>query len=103
MTKAGSVAEASGFATTWPFSQGSMLIDRELARNITAWALTCMSPAELHSYSQRRLMWMYIDHLKRLLLELTPSMEIEDPPRGYPKDQCSDATFESNTDNADHR
>jgi hypothetical protein len=53
---------------TWPFSAGSMLIDKELAQNITAWALTCMSPAELHSYSQRRLMGMYLEgFLKRAI------------------------------------
>src|SRR5258707_15257823 len=53
---------------TWPFSEGSMLIDKELARNITAWALTCMSPAELRSYSQRQLMGMYLEScLKRAI------------------------------------
>ncbi len=44
----------------WPYCECSGLIDRDLARSIREWALTEMTEAELHSYSQRRLLRIYI-------------------------------------------
>lgn len=45
----------------WPYSACSGILDRKLAANIRAWALTHMSQAELHSYSQRQLLSMYLE------------------------------------------
>ena len=59
----------------WPYSAGSGIIDRKLAANIRAWALTHMSEAELHSYSQRQLLSMYLEqHIRPTLETVAPWM-----------------------------
>jgi hypothetical protein len=45
----------------WPYSACSGILDREFAANIRVWALTHMSQAQLHSYSQRQLLSMYLE------------------------------------------
>src|SRR6267154_4039325 len=52
--------------SAWPYSACSGILDRKLAANIRAWALTSkngphMTEAELHSYSQGRLLSMYLE------------------------------------------
>jgi hypothetical protein len=51
----------------WPFNRNTDIMDRDLARSIRAWALTCMTEAELRSYSQQQLLLMYIGHLDDVL------------------------------------
>jgi hypothetical protein len=61
----------------WPYSAGSGIIDRKLAANIRAWALTHMSEAELHSYSQRQLLSMYLEqHIRPTLERVAPWMRM---------------------------
>jgi hypothetical protein len=58
------ISDSNAAAATpsgWPYSACSLIIDRKLAANIRAWALTHMSEAELHSYSQRQLLSMYLE------------------------------------------
>jgi hypothetical protein len=75
------LADAGG----WPYSESSRLIDRDLAASIRQWALTegangqPMAEAELHSYSQRQLLQMYVDHLAKVLERVRP--EMADPAR----------------------
>src|SRR5215470_2153056 len=57
------VADAATTHSAWPYSAGSGILDRKLAANIRAWALTHMSEVELHSYSQRQLLSMYLEHI----------------------------------------
>jgi hypothetical protein len=52
---------AAPTSSAWPYSACSGILDRELAANIRVWALTHMSQAELHSYSQRQLLSMYLE------------------------------------------
>jgi hypothetical protein len=52
---------AASTSSGWPYSACSGILDRKLAANIRAWALTHMSQAELHSYSQRQLLSMYLE------------------------------------------
>jgi hypothetical protein len=78
------IAEAEAPISThdgkWPYSENSGLIDRDLARSIRVWALTegangqPMAEAELHSYSQRQLLQMYVDHLAKVLERVRPEM-----------------------------
>ena len=49
----------------WPYSAGSQLIDRDLARSIREWALTEMTEAELNAKSQRQLLNLYIERYMR--------------------------------------
>jgi hypothetical protein len=81
-------SEASGAANLhdgWPYRENSGLIDRDLARSIRVWALTegangqPMAEVELHSYSQRQLLQMYVDHLAKVLERARP--EMADPER----------------------
>jgi hypothetical protein len=46
----------------WPYHRRTNILDRELAASIRRWALSdaAMSEAELHSYSQRQLLRMYL-------------------------------------------
>lgn len=75
------LADAGG----WPYSENARLIDRDLAASIRQWALTegangqPMAEAELHSYSQRQLLQMYVDHLAKILERVRP--ETADPAR----------------------
>lgn len=63
----------------WPFNRNTTIIDRKLARSIRAWALTCMTEAELRSYSQRQLLIMHIEHCGSLLGKvLRPARSPED-------------------------
>jgi hypothetical protein len=52
---------AASTPCAWPYSACSGILDRKLAANIRAWALTHMSEAELHSYSQRQLVSMHLE------------------------------------------
>jgi len=64
LTASAATPSGAGSSTSaWPYSAGSGIIDRKLAANIRAWALTHMSAAELHSYSQRQLLSMYLEHI----------------------------------------
>jgi hypothetical protein len=72
-------AFTAGAATSsaWPYSACSGILDRKLAANIRAWALTRMSQAELHSYSQRRLLSMYLEqHIRPTLERVAPWMRM---------------------------
>jgi hypothetical protein len=61
----------------WPYSACSGILDRKLAANIRAWALTHMSEAELHSYSQRQLLSMYLEqHIRPTLERVAPWMRM---------------------------
>jgi hypothetical protein len=77
---AGDGCIAIGAATTssgWPYSACSGILDRELAANIRVWALTHMSQAELHSYSQRQLLSMYLEqHIRPTLERVAPWMRM---------------------------
>jgi hypothetical protein len=67
------VAAAAATPSAWPYSACSGILDRELAANIRAWALTHMSQAELHSYSQRRLLSMYLEqHILPSIQKVAP-------------------------------
>jgi hypothetical protein len=56
----------------WPYTAGSCLIDPGTAKSIRAWALTEMTVAELHSYSQRQLMQMHLRKLEARLAKAWP-------------------------------
>jgi hypothetical protein len=59
--------------SAWPYSACSGILDRKLAANIRAWALTHMSQAELHSYSQRQLLSMYLEeHILPSIQKVAP-------------------------------
>jgi hypothetical protein len=61
----------------WPYSACSGILDRKLAANIRAWALTHMSEAELHSYSQGQLLSMYLEqHIRPTLERVAPWMRM---------------------------
>ena len=68
--------------SAWPYTARSGILDRKLAANIRAWALTNksgphMTQAELHSYSQGRLLSMYLEeHIRPTLERLAPWMRI---------------------------
>jgi hypothetical protein len=67
----------------WPFNRNTDIIDRDLARSIRAWALTCMTEAELRSYSQRQLLMMHVDHCGSLLEKvLGPSTQSPEDAEG---------------------
>jgi hypothetical protein len=57
--------EPDPLATTdlWPYNRSTGIIPRDMAQSIRAWALTCMTEAELRSYSQQQLLLMYVGHL----------------------------------------
>ena len=60
--------------SAWPYTARSGILDRKLAANIRAWALTNksgphMTQAELHSYSQGQLLSMYLEQHIRPTLE----------------------------------
>ena len=57
------VTIAAATSPAWPYSACSGILDRKLAESIRAWALSRMSQAELHSYSQRQLLSMYLEHI----------------------------------------
>jgi hypothetical protein len=68
---------AAASPSTWPYNACSGILDRELAANIRAWALTHMSQAELHSYSQRQLLSMYLEqHIRPTLERVAPWMRM---------------------------
>jgi hypothetical protein len=68
---------AASTSSGWPYSACSGILDRELAANIRAWALTHMSQAELHSYSQRQLLSMYLEqHIRPTLERVAPWMRM---------------------------
>jgi hypothetical protein len=67
------VAAAAATPSAWPYSACSGILDRKLAANIRAWALTHMSQAELHSYSQRQLLSMYFEqHILPSIQKVAP-------------------------------
>ena len=71
------VADAATTHSAWPYSAGSGILDRKLAANIRAWALTHMSEVELHSYSQRQLLSMYLEqHIRPTLERVAPWMRM---------------------------
>jgi hypothetical protein len=71
------VAGAASTSSGWPYSACSGILDRELAANIRVWALTHMSQAELHSYSQRQLLGMYLEqHIRPTLERVAPWMRM---------------------------
>ena len=77
---------AASTSSGWPYSACSGILDRELAANIRAWALTHMSQAELHSYSQRQLLSMYLEqHIRPTLERVAPWMRMcsEGPERAH--------------------
>jgi len=68
---------AGSSTSAWPYSACSGILDRKLAANIRAWALTHMSQAELHSYSQRQLLSMYLEqHIRPTLERVAPWMRM---------------------------
>jgi len=70
-------AAAAATPSAWPYSARSGILDRELAANIRAWALTHMSQTELHSYSQRQLLGMYLEqHIRPMLERVAPWMRM---------------------------
>ena len=70
-------SDSTPTTTTWPYCARSGILDRELARNIRAWALTRMSEAELHSYSQGQLLNMYLEqHIRPTLERVAPWMRM---------------------------
>jgi hypothetical protein len=54
----------------WPYNPNTAIIPCDLARSIRAWALAEMSEAQLHSYSQRQLLLMYVAHLGTILASI---------------------------------
>jgi hypothetical protein len=71
------VTNAAATPSQWPYSACSGILDRKLAANIRAWALTRMSEAELHSYSQRQLLSMYLEqHIRPTLERVAPWMRM---------------------------
>jgi hypothetical protein len=71
------VAAPATTPRAWPYSACSGILDRKLAANIRAWALTHMSEAELHSYSQRQLLSMYLEqHIRPTLERVAPWMRM---------------------------
>jgi hypothetical protein len=76
------VADTAATPSAWPYSACSGILDRKLAANIRAWALTNksgphMTEAELHSYSQGRLLGMYLEeHIRPTLERLAPWMRM---------------------------
>ena len=81
------VADTAATPSAWPYSARRGLLDRKLAANIRAWALTNesgphMTEAELHSYSQRQLLSMYLkQHILPSIQKVAPwvSMGPEGP------------------------
>jgi hypothetical protein len=71
------VTTAAATPFQWPYSACSGILDRKLAANIRAWALTRMSEAELHSYSQGQLLSMYLEqHIRPTLERVAPWMRM---------------------------
>jgi hypothetical protein len=71
------VTTAAATPSSWPYSTCSGILDCKLAANIRVWALTCMSQAELHSYSQRQLLSMYLEqHIRPTLERVAPWMRM---------------------------
>jgi hypothetical protein len=71
------VATAAATPSPWPYSGCSGILDRKLAANIRAWALTHMSEAELHSYSQGQLLSMYLEqHIRPTPERVAPWMRM---------------------------
>jgi hypothetical protein len=70
------VAAPAATPSSWPYSACSGILDCKLAANIRAWVLTHMSEAELHSYSQRQLLSMYLEQHIRPTLERVPWMRM---------------------------
>ena len=74
--------------SAWPYTARSGILDRKLAANIRAWALTNksgphMTQAELHSYSQGQLLSMYLEqHIRPTLERVAPWMRIGSEARG---------------------
>ena len=68
---------AAATPSSWPYSACSGILDRKLAANIRAWALTRMSQAELHGCSQRQLLSMYLEqHIRPTLERVAPWMRM---------------------------
>jgi hypothetical protein len=78
----GQIAIAAATTSSgWPYSACSGILDRELTANIRAWALTHMSQTELHSYSQRQLLSMYLEqHIRPTLERVAPGMRMAEGP-----------------------
>ena len=82
------VADTAATPSAWPYSACSGILDRKLAANIRAWALTNksgphMTQAELHSYSQGQLLSMYLEqHIRPTLEREAPWMRIGSEARG---------------------
>ena len=79
--------------SAWPYTARSGILDRKLAANIRAWALTNksgphMTQAELHSYSQGQLLSMYLEqHIRPTLERVAPWMRIgSEGPEGEKSD-----------------
>jgi hypothetical protein len=71
------VTTAASTPGAWPYSACSGILDRKLAANIRAWALTHMSEAELHSYSQGQLLSMYLEqHIRPTHERVAPWMRM---------------------------
>jgi hypothetical protein len=71
------VGGAASTSSGWPYSACSGILDRELAAKIRVWALNHMSQAELHSYSQRQLLSMYLEqHIRPTLERVAPWMRM---------------------------
>jgi hypothetical protein len=81
---------AASTSSAWPYSACSGILDRALAANIRAWALTHMSQAELHSYSQRQLLSMYLEqHIRPTLERVAPCMRMgTEGPEGVHSDHA---------------
>ena len=75
-------SDSTPTTTTWPYCTRSGILDRKLATNIRAWALTNesgphMTQAELHSYSQGQLLSMYLEqHIRPTLERVAPWMRV---------------------------
>ena len=87
------VADTAATPSAWPYSACSGILDRKLAANIRAWALTNksgphMTQAELHSYSQGQLLSMYLEqHIRPTLERVAPWMRIgSEGPEGEQSD-----------------
>ena len=79
--------------SAWPYTARSGILDRKLAANIRAWALTNksgphMTQAELHSYSQGQLLSMYLEqHIRPTLERVAPWMRMgSEGPEGAQSD-----------------